>query len=286
VAWAAWTFDFLGREGFSAFAPAYTGTSLCRRQSKVASRKVANESPASDRGAFLNRRRCAPAACGDRLIPELDRVLQGSSVPMDMRGAPCHVGYLFLRSAGIPFVKSLCLALTLACATLAGTVASASTLPLPTGITTVPLAIVTNDRDTSVSRLELMVNDAATVSGIYMETDASATSDPAKAKSMVYPLAGIESIDGVALGQGQGVKAIYLQGTIASAEGQGKLVIRYLANGVFRHFKECRIDLKRVGPHDWQLVNAYDGQPIEQIQVKTWALGISTLGNVCPVTKA
>jgi hypothetical protein len=183
-------------------------------------------------------------------------------------------------------VKSLCLTLTLVCATLMGAAASASTLPLPAGITTVPLAIVTNDRDASVSRLELMVNDAAAVSGIYMETDASADSDPAKAKSRVYPLAGIESTDGVVLGQGQGVKAIYLQGTIASAEGRGKLVIRYLANGVFRRFEECRVDLKRVGPRDWQLVNAYDGQPIQQIQVKTWALGISTLGNVCPVTKA
>ncbi|TAN05982.1 MAG: hypothetical protein EPN38_10120 [Rhodanobacteraceae bacterium] len=183
-------------------------------------------------------------------------------------------------------MKSLCLVLALAFATASGTVASASALPLPIGVTTVPLAVVTNDRDTSVSRLELMVNDAASVSGIYMETDASANSDPAKAKSMVYPLAGIESADGVVLGQGQGVKAVYLQGTIAAQAGQGKLVIRYLANGVFRHWKECRIDLKRVGPHDWQLVNAYDGQPIQQIEVKTWALGISTLGNVCPVANA
>ncbi|MGH8183389.1 MAG: hypothetical protein ACREPH_07000 [Rhodanobacteraceae bacterium] len=183
-------------------------------------------------------------------------------------------------------MKSVCLALTLVFALLAGAVASASTLPLPAGITTVPLAIVTNDRDTSISRLELMVGAEASVRGIYMETDASAGSDPAKAKSEVYPLAGIESADGVVLGQGQGVKAIYLRGTIASQAGLGTLTIRYLSNGVFRHYSECRIDLKRLGPHDWQLVNAYDGQPIKQIRVKTWALGISTLGNVCPVTKA
>ena len=40
--------------------------------------------------------------------------------------------------------------------------------------------------------------------------------------------------------------------------------------------------LKRVAPYDWQLVNAYDGHPIQLIQVRTWALGISTLANVCP----
>lgn len=183
-------------------------------------------------------------------------------------------------------MKSLCLALTVALATVASGFASASTLPLPSGVTTVPLAIVTNDRDTSVSRMELMVNDTSGVSGIYMETNASAHSDPTKAKAQLYPLAGIESADGVVLGQGQGVKAIYLRGNIASAAGTGSLVIRYLNNGIFRHWSECRIDLKRVAPHDWQLVNAYDGQRIRQIEVKTWALGISTLGNVCPTAKA
>jgi hypothetical protein len=34
------------------------------------------------------------------------------------------------------------------------------------------------------------------------------------------------------------------------------------------------------------LVNACDGQPIERIKVETWALGISTLANVCPNTAA
>jgi hypothetical protein len=133
--------------------------------------------------------------------------------------------------------------------------------------------------------MNLMVSDA-TVSGIYMETSANAESGPADAKSQVYPLAGIESHDGVVLGQGQGVKAIFLRGSIASQDGRGSLTIRYLTNGVFRHWAECRIDLQKLGPHHWQLVNAYDGQPIERIKVETWALGISTLANVCPNTAA
>lgn len=184
-------------------------------------------------------------------------------------------------------MRFLGLALTFAAVVVGGVMSAfASPLPLPTSVTTVPLAVVTNDRDASVSRLELMVDAASAVSGIYMETDASANADPAQAKAQLYPLAGIESAEGVVLGQGQGVKAIYLHGTIASTAGTGSLVIRYLANGVFRHWSECRIDLKRVAPRDWQLVNAYDGRPIRQIEVKTWALGISTLGNVCPVAKA
>ncbi|HEX5960866.1 MAG TPA: hypothetical protein VFY97_06425 [Rhodanobacteraceae bacterium] len=168
----------------------------------------------------------------------------------------------------------------------AGMALSTQAVTLPVGMTAVPLAIVTNDRDASVSRLELMVDAEASVSGIYLETSASADSDPAQAKGRVYPLAGIESADGVVLGQGQGVKAIYLRGTITSQAGHGSLTIRYLANGVFRHWSECRIGLQKLGPHRWQLVNAYDGQQIDHIEVKTWALGIKTLGNVCPVGAA
>jgi hypothetical protein len=177
------------------------------------------------------------------------------------------------------------LAFLLAFTLLAGGVASAATLPLPAGTTAVPLAVITNDRDASVSRMALMVSDS-TVSGIAMETSANAGSDPAEATSQIYPLAGIESRDGVVLGQGQGVKAIFLRGDIASQDGRGSLTIRYLTNGVFRHWAECRIDLQKLGPNHWQLVNAYDGRPIERIKVKTWALGISTLANVCPGTAA
>lgn len=165
-------------------------------------------------------------------------------------------------------------------------IASAAAATLPTGVTALPLASITNDRDASVSDIKLMVNDSGSVRGIYLETRASANSDPAQAKTQVYPLAGLESRDGVVLGQGQGVKAIFLKGEIPPQGDHGSLVIRYLANGIFRHFKECRIGLERTGPDDWQLVNAYDGHPITHIEVQTWALGISTIGNVCPMRPA
>ncbi|WHZ18709.1 MAG: hypothetical protein OJF55_000858 [Rhodanobacteraceae bacterium] len=181
-------------------------------------------------------------------------------------------------------MKSVILASVLVLALSAGATAFAAVVPLPAGITAVPLAVVTNDRDTSVSHLELMLDAQAGVRGIYMETRVNAESGPESAKAEVYPLAEIETGKGVVLGQGQGVKAIFLRGSIASRDGQGSLVIRYLANGVFRRYAECRIDIQRLGPDRWQLVNAYDGRPIERMQVQTWALGISTIANVCPGT--
>ncbi len=183
-------------------------------------------------------------------------------------------------------MKSFFLTLVAALLLAGGAIASAAIAPLPAGITAVPLASITNDRDASVSDIKLMLNDQGSVRGIYLETRASATSDPAQGQAEVYPLAGIESADGVVLGQGQGVKAIYLRGNIPPQGDHGSLVIRYLTNGIFRHYSECRISLERQGPDSWQLVNAYNGHTITQIEVKTWALGISTIGNVCPARSA
>lgn len=181
-------------------------------------------------------------------------------------------------------MKLACLSAVFALALLSSTAAFATSLPA--GITAVPLAAITNDRDTSVSNIELMLDGHAQVRGIYLETRDNKTSEPVLAKGRVYPLTGIESRDGVVLGQGQGVKAIFLRGEIEAQAGRGSLVIRYLTNGIFKHYSECRVNLERLGPDQWQLVNAYDGQPVEHIEVQTWALGISTLANVCPVNKA
>lgn len=183
-------------------------------------------------------------------------------------------------------MKRFCFTLITAFALLAGSIACASAAQLPVGVTAVPLASITNDRDSSISDIKLMLTDQGTVRGIYLETRASVNSDPAQASGQLYSLVAIESADGVVLGQGQGVKAIYLKGAIPPRGDHGYLVIRYLTNGIFRHYDECRIGLQRTGPHDWQLVNAYNGRPIKHIEVQTWALGISTIANVCPAQAA
>ncbi len=179
-------------------------------------------------------------------------------------------------------MKRFCTSLVAALVLLVGIACAASIHRVPVGITTVPLAYITNDRDSSISNLKLMLNDQGEVRGIYLQTRASASTDPAQAKGRVYLLADIESPDGVVLGQGQGVKAIYLKGNIPPWGDHGSLVVRYLTNGIFRHYDQCRIGLERLGPGNWKLVNAYTGRTIRHIEVETWALGISTIGNVCP----
>jgi len=176
-------------------------------------------------------------------------------------------------------IQSFCI---LAFVLLCGIVMPASAVPLPQGMTTVPLATITNDRDTSVSEINLILGSQAMVRGIYLETKAGADSGTAAASEQIHWLGGIESDDGVVLGQGQGVEAIFLRGNIESQSGYGSLVIRYLTNGIFGHYDECRVDLQRLAPQKWQLVNSYNNKPIEHIEVQTWALGISTIGNVCP----
>ena len=177
-------------------------------------------------------------------------------------------------------MRPQCLLVSLLLASFTGIAACGATPPLPDGMTAVPLATITNDRDGSISEMALMLDDQAFVHGIYMQTTTAAGAPPASAQ--VYWLDGIESRDGVVLGQGQGVKAIFLQGMIEPQGGHGALVIKYLANGIFRKYDQCSVRLQRVAPYDWQLVNAYDGHPIKLIQVRTWALGISTIANVCP----
>lgn len=155
---------------------------------------------------------------------------------------------------------------------------------LPEGVMAVPLAAITNDRDESVSEIELMLSEQDMVRGIYIATRDSALAAPDEAQGQVITLAAIETSEGVVVGQGQGVKAILLRGKIEPVGGNGTLVIRYLTNGIFRRYAECRIHLRYEGQDRWQLVNAYDGAPVSHIEVKTWALGISTLANVCPTS--
>jgi hypothetical protein len=195
-------------------------------------------------------------------------------------GVAASIRHLLFRSSSSMKVSRL--SPILGFAVLMGTAASAAAVPIPAGMTVVPLAAITNDRDNSVSEIELMLNDKAVVSGIYLETTAGGKGERSQGSGRVYPLSGIESRKGVVLGQGRGVKAILLRGDIEPRGDTGSLVITYLTNGLFRHYAECRVGLERLGPRHWQLVNVYDDRPVEHIEVRTWALGISTLGNVCP----
>lgn len=163
----------------------------------------------------------------------------------------------------------------------------ADVLALPPNVEMVQLAGITNDRDTSVSYLNLVLNQSNGVRGIYVQTRVPGGRDAGHdsgrgIKDGAFSLKKIESRKGVVLGQGQGVKAILLRGNIDSQAGTGSLVIKYLTNGLLMSYSQCKIGLRRAGHRKWELVNAYNGRQIHNIKVKTWWLGISTLQNVCP----
>lgn len=182
-------------------------------------------------------------------------------------------------------MKPMPLSLVLAAALAAGAALPAGAVPVPAGMSVVPLVAITNDRDTSISEIELMLGPKKLVNGLYIATY-DKDRNPEKAEGQVIPLAEIESAEGAVVGQGQGVKAILLRGKIHPQHGNGELVIRYLTNGVFKRYDECKVELRRTGPDDWHLLNAYTNGEVAHIHVKTWALGISTLENVCPTGTA
>jgi len=166
------------------------------------------------------------------------------------------------------------------------TTAFANVDSLPANVDVVPLAGITNDRDSNVSYLKLMLSEGDAVRGIYLQTHAhpsQASGDGgAGANGGAYSLAEIESEKGVVLRAAQGRKVILLRGNIDSQAGKGSLVITYLTNGLSMSYGQCKVGLRKSGARHWKLVNAYNGKDITDIEIKTWWLGISTLGNVCP----
>lgn len=157
---------------------------------------------------------------------------------------------------------------------------------LPPNVDVVPLAGITNDRDSNVSYLNLMLGEGNAVRGIYVQTRAPARQSNDNgdigANGGAFSLAQIESDNGVVLRAAAGRKVILLRGTIDSRVGKGSLTIKYLTNGLSMSYSQCKVGLKKSGPRQWKLINAYDGKPIDAIEIKTWWLGISTLANVCP----
>lgn len=154
----------------------------------------------------------------------------------------------------------------------------------PAGTTTVPLVAITNDRDTSISEIELMLGPQKHVKGLYIATYAKDRA-AGPAEGQLIPLAELETPEGAVIGQGQGVKAILLSGKIEPIGGTGTLTIKYITNGLFRRYADCDVHLQHSSPNAWHLSNAYTQGKVERIHVKTWALGISTLENVCPTGK-
>ena len=183
-------------------------------------------------------------------------------------------------------MKSITIRLFLFLGALLSSTAFANVDSLPANVDVVPLAGITNDRDSNVSYLKLMLGENNAVRGIYLQTHAhprKASDDgDVGANGGAFSLAEIESDKGVVLRAAEGRKVILLRGSIDSQAGKGSLVITYLTNGLSMSYGQCKVGLRKSGAREWKLVNAYNGKNIKDIEIKTWWLGISTLGNVCP----
>lgn len=151
--------------------------------------------------------------------------------------------------------------------------------PAP-NVDVVPLARIVNDRNSNVSYLNLMVSRDDAVRGIYVQGHGSAEGRGNGA----FWLRDIQGEKGVVLRKAQGRKVISLRGTIDSRAGKGSLVITYLHNGLLMSYSRCKLGIRKSGRRDWKLINAYNGNEVTDIEIKTWWLGIATLASVCPAT--
>jgi hypothetical protein len=79
---------------------------------------------------------------------------------------------------------------------------------------------------------------------------------------------------------------VILQGQIVAGMTKASLVIRFLYNGLYGEFRQCRVTLTRGQSGNWQLLDAQK-RTVPLVVVKTWALliigtvGIETLQGIC-----
>jgi len=153
--------------------------------------------------------------------------------------------------------------------------------PFPEDVEIQPLGVIRNDRDASVSYLDLMigVGNPSDVRGIYIENHKH--NEQNEITTVTHLLNEIQSHDGAALDD-SGHRAIVLNGEVNGVQGAGNLQLKFIYNGLINWHSKCDVKIRKSESGFWEMVNAYTGQIIDEIQIKTWKLGISTIGNVCP----
>ena len=142
------------------------------------------------------------------------------------------------------------------------------------GYTYQPLAAVTNDRNSSVDSLSLVLNLQGSVEGIRFQ--------PGHAPAPIdFTDAQMASSQGANLEE-DSHRPIVLHATFNSQNGSASWVIDYLSNGLFGSYKSCNAALARDPQGQWHLINAYTREPVTQLRITTWALGISSIVGICP----
>jgi hypothetical protein len=152
--------------------------------------------------------------------------------------------------------------------------AQSATTPVPPELTLQKLLNVVIDSSSESAELNVALDANSQVQGIDFYGGSPLTHH-------YFTLDQIQNAEGVVLDTEQGHAAIKLQGTITLESQNDTLTVSYLNNGLFNTYDNCQILFEHADSGDWQINNAYTQQPVSQIEVKTWKLGITTLEGIC-----
>jgi hypothetical protein len=145
---------------------------------------------------------------------------------------------------------------------------------IPTDATFQLLASITNDRNSDLQRLGVLL-DAGEVVGLRFDTING--NNPHVSDFSIDDIRAGAVLDGDAKH-----KAIVLRGSIYSTVGNADLIITYLANGLSGKRKDCYARMERDASGQWHIVNIYEHKWVDRLVIKTRHLGISTIQGVCP----
>lgn len=144
---------------------------------------------------------------------------------------------------------------------------------VPPGMSIQKMLTLTTDRDANAYDLHAMMdtrNLAAT--GMYVRTSSG---------GRAFLLADIEKPAGVSLFETQGRKVLILQGSLNRDTNEGRMHLKYLANGLSMTYETCDVMLRRTGNEYW-VQNAYTGAKVTNVKVITYWAGVVTLEGICP----
>ena len=144
---------------------------------------------------------------------------------------------------------------------------------VPPGMSIQKMLTLTTDRDANAYDLHAMMdtrNLAAT--GMYVRTSSGCRA---------FLLADIEKPAGVSLFEAQGRKVLILQGSLNRDTNEGRMHLKYLANGLSMTYETCDVMLRRTDNEYW-VQNAYTGAKVTNVKVITYWAGVVTLEGICP----
>lgn len=143
------------------------------------------------------------------------------------------------------------------------------------------LAEITNDRNSDINDLYILVGSDGLVQGIRFDTRDPSGDQAGQAATTDFSLSQLEAPSGAVLVSEQGYDAVILNGDIDSAGGVGTFTVRYLTDALLDSYAECPAQLKRNAQQQWQLLNSTTGAVITQLRIKSWSMGITTIEGLC-----